>query len=80
MIIEKLDTIIGFLAIRGLEETGTTKRLLDLGISDRSIAKVLGLTDNTWAARKSRLKKAEPKPKAKTKPAAMVAAALDVTP
>ena len=56
VIAEKLDTIIGFLAVRGLEEDKVTQRLVDLGISDRAIAKVLGLTEGTWAKRKSRLK------------------------
>ncbi len=56
VITEKLDTIIGFLAVRGLEEDKVNQRLVDLGISDRAIAKVLGLTEGTWAKRKSRLK------------------------
>jgi len=56
IITEKLDTIIGFLAVRGLEEDKVNQRLVDLGISDRAIAKVLGLTEGTWAKRKSRLK------------------------
>jgi transposase len=55
-VLDKLDTIIGFLAIQGPKEDQVNQRLVDLGISDRAIAKVLGLTESTWAKRKSRMK------------------------
>ncbi len=65
IILEKLDTIIGFLAVRGVtDETKVSERLFNLGIADRAIAKVMGITDNAVSIRKSRLKKKQPKVKA----------------
>jgi hypothetical protein len=62
LIVDKLDTIIGFLAIRGLEnDAAISERLFNLGIADRAIAKVMGITDNAVSIRKSRMKKTKPK-------------------
>jgi hypothetical protein len=64
LINDKLDTIIGFLAIRGLDKDAEiSERLFSLGIADRAIAKVMGITDNAVAIRKSRMGKSKPKAK-----------------
>jgi hypothetical protein len=64
VILEKLDTIIGFMAIRGLDDDAAiSERLFNLGIADRAIAKVMNITDNAVSIRKSRLKKAASKTK-----------------
>lgn len=56
---EKLDAILGFLAVRGME--GDTKAMFDrlrvLGLDGKAIARVTGLTENAVAIRFTRLKK-----------------------
>jgi hypothetical protein len=56
---EKLDSILGFLAIRGIEgDPGkVVVRLRDLGLNARCISRVAGITENAVAIRLSRLKK-----------------------
>ena len=80
LVLEKLDTIIGFLAIRGVaDEAKISERLFSLGIADRAIAKVMGITENAVSIRKSRLKKNKPKAKASNTESASPGAASDVS-
>jgi hypothetical protein len=65
LIHDKLDTIIGFLAIRGLEKDAEiSERLINLGLGNPAIARIMNTTDNAVALRRSRMKKAKPKAKA----------------
>jgi hypothetical protein len=66
LINEKLDTIIGFLAIRGLEnDAEISERLINLGLANPAIARIMNTTDNAVALRRSRMKKSKSKaPKA----------------
>ncbi len=56
---EKLDAILGFLAVRGMQDDASAmvERLRGLGIDSKGIARVTGLTENAVAIRLSRLKK-----------------------
>jgi hypothetical protein len=60
---EKLDSVLGFMAIKGIEgDAGkVVVRLRDLGLSAKCIARVSGMTENAVAIRFSRMNK----PKAK---------------
>lgn len=55
----QLDTVVGFLAIRGLEADSNAMiiRLRELGLGTRTMSHVLGLSENAVAIRLSRLKK-----------------------
>ena len=80
LIVEKLDTIIGFLAIRGIDDDAKiSERLFNLGIADRAIAKVMGITDNAVSIRKSRFKKKQPKAKTSSTESATSGAGSDVS-
>lgn len=56
---EKLDSILGFLAIRGIEGDAAKVviRLRDLGLGPKGIARVAGITENAVSIRLSRMKK-----------------------
>jgi len=56
---EKLDAILGFLAIRGMEPDSAVAiaRLRGLGLNNKAIACVTGLTENAVSIRISRMKK-----------------------
>lgn len=56
---EKLDSILGFMAIKGIEDDAgkVVVRLRDLGLSAKCIARVSGMTENAVAIRFSRMKK-----------------------
>jgi hypothetical protein len=56
---EKLDIIIGFLAIRGMQDDAGAmiERLRGLGLNAKATARVTGLTENAIAIRLSRMKK-----------------------
>jgi hypothetical protein len=71
LINEKLDTIIGFLAIRGLEkDADISERLINLGLGNPAIARIMNTTDNAVALRRSRMKKSKLKtPKVSTQEA-----------
>jgi hypothetical protein len=55
---EKLDRILGFLAIRNVGTTGDqVKVLADLGLDSNTIAAVTGLTTNAVSVRLSRMRR-----------------------
>ncbi len=55
---EKLNRILGILALRGLEDDGEkVRRLRDLGMDNPTIAAVTGLSKNAVAIRISRMRK-----------------------
>ena len=58
---EKLDTILGFLAIKGIEGDAAkvVMRLRELGLSAKCIAHVSGMTENAVAIRFSRMNKSK---------------------
>ena len=67
---EKLGGILGFLAVRDLkgDVAAMLPRLKDMGLSNKMMALVAGLSENAIAIRMSRMKKtAATKPKAKKK-------------
>lgn len=63
-IAEKLDTVLGFLAVRGMEgDPGKMViRLNDMGLSRKCIAQISGVTENAIEIRLRRMKR----PKAKS--------------
>jgi hypothetical protein len=65
---EKLDGILGFLAVRELkgDVNKMLPRLKEMGLSTKMIAVITGLTENAIAIRFSRLKKPAPKKGAKS--------------
>lgn len=59
----KLDVVIGFLAVRGMDDAGAIiERLKGLGLGTKAIARVTGLTENAISIRMSRMKKGKAKP------------------
>lgn len=56
---EKLDTVVGFLAVRGIESdpSAMIERLRGLGVGTKVIARVTGMTGNAVAIRLTRMKK-----------------------
>ena len=55
---EELDSILGFMAIKGIEGDASkvVARLRDMGLGAKSISRVSGLTENAVAIRISRMK------------------------
>jgi DNA-directed RNA polymerase specialized sigma24 family protein len=66
---EKLDAILGLLAVRGIEDDvgKSVTRLRGLGLSPKTIARVCGITENAVSIRLTRLKQAETKQKPNTR-------------
>jgi len=60
---EKLDNILGFMAIRGIENDlgAVVARLSGFGMTQKAIARVAGLTENAVQLRLSRQKKPKTK-------------------
>ena len=56
---EKLDSILGLLAVRGMEEDSNAviQKLVGMGLSARAIASIVGLSENAVNIRLTRLKK-----------------------
>lgn len=64
---EKLDTVIAFLAVRDINDSGAiVEKLVGMGFTAKTIAPVVGLTENAVAVRLTRLKKKKSKKKAGT--------------
>ena len=59
----KLDLVLGFMAVRGIEndETAMVKKLSAMGLHPRTIGLVSGLTENAVKIRLSRDRKKKPK-------------------
>ena len=59
---EKLDTVIGFLAARDISDSGAiVEKLATMGLSNKTISPVAGMTENAVAIRLSRMKKKKKK-------------------
>ena len=55
---EKLDTVIGFLAARDISDSGAiVEKLATMGLSNKTISPVAGMTENAVAIRRSRMKR-----------------------
>ena len=59
---EKLDSILGLLAIRGIEDdwNAVIQKLMGMGLNARTIVPIAGLSENAVNIRLSRIKKKQP--------------------
>ncbi|MDP9007316.1 MAG: hypothetical protein M3N91_01175 [Pseudomonadota bacterium] len=79
---EKLDSILGFMAIRGIENdpAAVVIRLNEFGMTRRAIARVAGITENAVEIRLRRLKTKTAKKPAKKQAAKPVEAPVPAPP